>query len=79
MRFLTPILFAAAGAWVLYYNGSHADSVLLLPMIDQIDPSTAGNPQAQGQRSAQILFALAGVFALWDTAMWLKARNSAAE
>ncbi|MFZ5475380.1 MAG: hypothetical protein ACOZNI_01285 [Myxococcota bacterium] len=79
MRFLTPLLFAGAGAWVWYYNGHHADSVLLLPMIDVIDPSTAGDMKAQGARSVQILFGLAVAFALWDTAMWLRARNTSQE
>lgn len=73
MRFVTPVLFAAAGAWVAW-NNSASDRILVLPFIDALAPSTAGNPAAQGAVTVAVLFGLAAVFAAWDAAMWWRSR-----
>jgi hypothetical protein len=79
MRFLTPVLFAAAGAWVAWSNAQHSDRVLVLPFLDALDPAVANDPAAQGALTVKVLLGLAAVFAVWDLVMWLRARRADGE
>ncbi|MDP2304837.1 MAG: hypothetical protein Q8P18_02285 [Pseudomonadota bacterium] len=76
MRFITPILFAAAAAYVGWQNGQHTDRVLVLPFLDVIAPATAGDAAAQGALTVQILFGLAVVFALWEGYRMMRDRQA---
>lgn len=76
MRFVTPILFAAAAAYVGWQNGQHTDRVLVLPFLDVIAPGTAGNAAAQGALSVQILVGLAVVFGLREGYRMMRDRRA---
>lgn len=75
MRFLSPVLFAAAGLYVAWYNGNHADRVLMLPFMDVVFPATANDPVAQGAVSWKVLLGLAGIFGVLDAVQWARARR----
>lgn len=64
-RILTPILFLAAGAGVLAWNGAHDSEVILFPGLDALMPTLAGDLQAQGRVSAYLLMAMGLVLALY--------------
>lgn len=61
LRYLTPLMFAAATAWMWHYNGTHDDSKLVLPLVDVIVPEAAGDPAALADAS---LIGAAGLTAL---------------
>ncbi len=58
MRYLTPIILLAASVGIYAYNARSSDTVLLYPFIDELVPSTAGDPRAQGAWSAYLTGAL---------------------
>ncbi len=74
MRFITPLFMFAAAAYVWWYNTNHTDSVVMLPFIEAIVPSTKGDPAAQGQVSAAIFLGLGAVFFL--RAIWGNMKES---
>ena len=79
MRFFTPAFMFAAAAYVWWFNANHTDSVVMLPFVDSIVPSTKGDPAAQGEVSAWIFAGLGSVFfarALWST---LRSRRAGGE
>ena len=57
-RYLTPILFFAATGFVFWYNAGHADSKVVVPFIEVLVPSTAGDPAAMGQASGFVFLGL---------------------
>ena len=70
MRFITPVFMFAAAAYVWWYNANHTGSVVMLPGMDVIAPSTKGDPAAQGEMSAWVFAGLGGLFlvrAIWGT------------
>ena len=75
MRFVTPLFFAAAGAWVHVYNGDHAGRVMVLPFMDAF----ASDPAGQGRATVVTLFVFAGTFAVWDTIRWISSRKETRE
>lgn len=77
MRFVSPILFAAAAAYVAWYNGSHEGQVLMLPFMEVLSPATMGDPAAQGALSVNVLAGFAVLFAVLDLVQWLRARRQA--
>jgi hypothetical protein len=77
MRFLTPVLFAAAAVYVGWFNGTHTDRTLVLPMLDLLDPSIASNPAAQGALTVKVLGGLAVVLALWEGVAFFRHRAAA--
>jgi hypothetical protein len=56
------ILFVTAGA-VWYYNSSHTDSALVIPLLDLI-PSLRGDIHAQAAWSWRIVAGLGGIVLL---------------
>lgn len=64
MRWFSPVIFLGAAAYVLWYNQSHVDSVLMFPFADAIFPSAKGDPQALGRVSAFLLAGVGGVLGL---------------
>jgi hypothetical protein len=54
-RYLVPAAFVAATIWVSWYNAGHADSKVMVPLVDVIFPAAAGNPQKLGERSVQVM------------------------
>jgi hypothetical protein len=76
MRFITPVLFAAAAVYVGWQNGQHTDRALVLPFLDIIAPGTTGNIAAQGALTVNILFGLAVVFGLWEIFRMMRDRQS---
>jgi hypothetical protein len=79
MRFLTPLLFAAAAGWVAWYNGQHADRAMVLPFVSALDPAAEGNPARQGELTVMVLGGLAVLLGAWDTVRWLQDRRARAE
>jgi hypothetical protein len=70
VRWLLPFLFAGTALYVGSYNQTHTDRVLLFPFVEAIFPSTTNDPRAQGERSVQLLWGVAGltlVLAVVDT------------
>lgn len=63
-RWISPLLFFAAAAYVFQYNEGHTDSVLMLPFVDAIFPSLKGNPVAIGLRSVMLLVGIGGLLCL---------------
>lgn len=60
LRFLGPLLFFAAAAYVHHYNGSHTDSALLFPLVGVL-------PWVEGLEAekAWSVYVLAGIGSLW--------------
>ena len=76
MRFLTPILFAAAAVGVGMYNAQHTDRALVLPFLDVLDPAGANDPARMGMLTVQVLGGIAVIFGIWDGVSWLRSRRS---
>jgi hypothetical protein len=76
-RYVNAVVFLAAGAGVLYYNRTHADSVLLFPGLDLLVPTLAGNPQGQGQLTGALFLGLGALFLLQAVARHLRDRREA--
>ncbi len=66
MRFLTPVVFACAAAYVGWFNATHGDRALILPFLDVLDPSVVGDPAAEGALTVKVLAGLAVVFCAWE-------------
>ncbi len=66
MRYFTPLLFLAAGGFVGWYNNANAESVVLLPFLENIFPSLEGDLPAQGRVTMLIFMALGLVLLLWN-------------
>ena len=66
MRFLTPVVFAGAAAYVGWFNAAHGDRALILPFLDALDPSVAGDPAAEGALTVKVLAGLALLFCAWE-------------
>lgn len=64
-RILTPLLFLAAGAGVLAWNGAHDVEVILFPGLDALMPALAGDLKSQGRVSGYLLMAMGLVLALY--------------
>lgn len=60
MRYLTPLLFAAATCWMWYYNATHDSSKLVLPLIDVVFPEVMNDPIALADRSFQAAVVITG-------------------
>lgn len=54
-RWLTPILFLAAAAWVSVHNGAGGPTVLTLPFMDAF---VGPDPRAQGEATVLALVAV---------------------
>lgn len=54
-RYLTPILFFAAAAYVDWHNTSQSGSVLMFPFIDLVYPAAKGDPVQLGKISVWML------------------------
>lgn len=67
-RFITAILFLASGGFIYWHNSSFSDRVLLIPGLDVVMPSLAGDPNRQGEVSALIFVSVGAVFFLF--ALW---------
>ena len=76
MRFITPILFFAAGAWVWWYNANHLDRVVLVHIFDWVAPSTKGDVALQGRLTAYLAFALGTAFLIRDLVWLARERRS---
>ncbi len=76
MRFITPGLFAVAAVYVGWYNKQHTDRALVLPFLEELAPSTAGDMAAQGALTIKILFGLAIVFGLWEVVRMVQTRRA---
>ena len=79
MRYLTPTLLIGTGAFVLWYNGSHGQSVIMLPFLASVFPSLAADPAAQGDMSAALFFALGGIFLVSALIAQLRTRKHRAQ
>ncbi len=75
LRYIWPALFFAASFYIKYYNDGHSDSQLILPFIDSIFPSLAGDPKAMGARSFQIALAISGGLLLWEILEHVRGRG----
>jgi hypothetical protein len=64
-RFLTPLLLLGIAVYAGWYNANHADRQLLVPGIEMLDPSGAGDPHALGIFSVKVLFGLAALALAW--------------
>ena len=64
-RFLVPVVLLAAAAWLLN-NNQTADEVIAFSFVDDLVPSTRGDPQAMGRFSVWILVGLAAASAAWN-------------
>jgi hypothetical protein len=49
LRYLSAVIFLAGAAYVAWYNGTHAQSVLLFPGLDSLMPSLQGDRPGQGR------------------------------
>ncbi len=79
MRYLTPTLLIGTGAFVLWYNGSHGQSVIMLPFLSAIFPSLGTDPAAQGDVTAVLFFVLGGIFLVSAIVAQLRARRDRAD
>jgi hypothetical protein len=81
LRFLWPSLMFAMTAFVWNYNQTHDDSKLLIPGIQVLVPSSAGDPAAMGEASVLVALGLSCVFLLWTIidAVRASSRRRAAE
>ncbi len=79
MRFLTPVLFAAAAGWMAWYNGQYTDRAVVLPFVELLDPSAAGDPVKLGSLSVVVLAAIAGILAVWEGFRWMRERGSTSD
>ena len=61
IRYLTPVVFLAAAAYVRWYDASHTASVLMLPFVTSLDGYK--DPVAAGDLSWKIIAGI-GVFLL---------------
>lgn len=77
MRFLSPILFAAAAAGVAWYNAQQADRALVLPFMDLLDSSAANDPKRQGELTVLVLAGLAIALGVREGVRWARERSEA--
>lgn len=75
MKFLTPILFFAAAAYVHWHNTTQTGSVLMFPFIATIYPPAEGDPHEMGSASVVLLVALGAVTLLWSATAKLRYRR----
>ena len=76
MRFVTPALFAAAAVYIGWYNAQHTDRALVLPFLDSLSPSVAGNMAAQGALTVQVFGGLALVFTVREVVRYFRSRGA---
>ncbi len=60
-RFLSPILFLGAGAYVWWFNSQHTDRLLAFPFITALFPSLEGDLSGQGKASAAMMLGIGGL------------------
>lgn len=75
MKFLTPILFFAAAAYVHWHNTTQTGSVLMFPFIDIVYPPSKGNPHQMGSASVVLLAALGFVTLMWTATAEIRYRR----
>lgn len=75
MRFLSPLLFAAAAAGVGWYNGQHADRALVLPFMDVLDATAANDPKRQGELTVLVFAGLAVALGVREGVRWARERG----
>ena len=68
-RYFSPFILLAAGAFVLWFNHSTSDRVLILPLIDTVYPAVKGKLSLQGDITAGIFFTLGGLWLM--RSLWL--------
>lgn len=61
MRWITPLLFLGAAAYVWHYNQTHASSKLLFPFLQAL---VDGTPEQLGQWSAGLFAGIGVLFAV---------------
>lgn len=66
MRFITPLLFAAAAVYVGWQNAQYTDRALVLPFLEVLAPATKGDMAAQGALTVNLLWGLAAFFTTWE-------------
>ena len=64
MRYVTPLFFFAAAAFVWHHNTDSSGSYLLVPFVNLI-PGLENDVPAQGQMSWKILAGLGGLLLAW--------------
>lgn len=75
MRFLTPILFFAAAAYVSWYNQNHVDRLILAYVFDILVPSSKGDPFTQGRLTVYALGGAGLVFLIRDIVWTLRIKR----
>lgn len=63
-RYLMPVLFFAATAWVSWYNDAHETSKIFIPMVDLLFPSAKDDPAKLGDHSVTVLFVVSAAMLL---------------
>lgn len=73
MRWLVPVFFFAATAWVAQTNRQSPNAQIIFPFVDAIFPETKGDMAAMGEKSVVLLFGLSVGVALLTVADQLRA------
>lgn len=69
-RYLVPLIFFAAAGYIWHYNGTHADSYLLVPFLDAL-----GGLETQAEWSWRIMAGIGGVLLLYALGQDLMRRS----
>ncbi len=64
-RFLVPLGLAGVAVW-LHLRNADAAQVIAFSFVDDLFPSTRGDPQAMGRVTVWIVAGLAGASAAWN-------------
>ena len=74
MRFLSPVVFALAAVGVAFYNAQDSGRALVLPFVDVLDASAAGDPKRQGELTVLVLAGLALALGVREGWRWYRER-----
>ena len=75
VRYFTPILFVAVGGFVGWYNSSHPNRVILLPLLDRVFPSLEGDLISQGTLTCICFLVVGLALLIWQAYFHLQERR----
>ena len=74
-RFIWPLLFFATTAYMYKHNTTESSSVMMLPMMDLLFPSTAGDPHAMGMASVKTMAVISTLALIYETGSYTRYRR----